>query len=268
MLGACGIRATVVIPLLLRVIKHSIEAKLPDQLARQLEKAILGQRHVPGEKLPTERAWAAELGVSRSALREALGMLAERGLVRRRHGAGTFVAERPDERRADAWTQMLQRQPLMQVALLEFREMLEIRCAELAAERAQPDDIARLAKRLEAVAAAYAGDDRGVQVRADVAFHRAIADATRNPVFSYLVSTLLEMLHEHVMLSIAHMKPASPDSRRLRAQHVALFERIAAHDVAGAAQVARRHIRFVWRNWERRLAGADGDPAASRPPAA
>lgn len=239
------------------MIKHSIEAKLPEQLARRLEKAILAQRHAPGQKLPPERAWAAELRVSRTALREALGMLAERGLVHRRHGAGTFVAEQPDERRADAWTQMLQRQPLMQVALLEFREMLEIRCAELAAERAQPDDIARLATRQAAVAAAYAEDDRTAQVAADVAFHRAIADATRNPVFSYLVSTLLEMLHEHVMLNIGQMVPASADSKRLRRQHRALFDRIAAHDPAGAARVARRHIRFVWRNWERRLDGAE-----------
>ena len=236
------------------MLRHRLNAKLPEQLALKLEKAILAQQHRPGERLPPERRWAAELGVSRAAPREALGMLAERGLLQRRHGAGTFVAERPDERSADPWKQMLQRQPLMQTDLLEFREMLEIRCAELAAARAEASDLAHLARCHDEVAAAYACSDRTRQVRTDVAFHRAIADATRNPVFSHLVASLLELLHEHVLISIADLQPASADARHLRSQHQRLFECITAHDVAGAAAAARGHIAFVRRNWQRRLA--------------
>lgn len=235
------------------MVKHRLTATLPEQLALRLEKAILAQKHRPGERLPPERAWADTLGVSRAVLREALGALVERGLVVRRHGNGSFVTERPDERRADPWRQMLQRQPLMQTDLLEFREMLEIRCAELAAERAQPADIERLGQRHDAVAAAYEADDRQAQVRADVAFHRAIADATRNPVFSHLVSTLLELLHEHVLISIAELAPASAEARTLRAQHSTLYRRIAAHDVAGASLAARQHIGFVRQSWNLRL---------------
>jgi DNA-binding FadR family transcriptional regulator len=234
-------------------VKHSLSAKVPEQLALRLERAILAREHAPGERLPPERSWAQVLGVSRAALREALGALAERGLVQRRQGAGTFVTERPDERRADPWKQMLQRQPLMQADLLEFREMLEIRCAELAAERAQPADLARLNARHAAVDAAYAGADRAAQVRDDVAFHRAIADATRNPVFSHLVATLLELLHEHVLISIAELRPDSADARQLRRQHAALLRCIQAHDVPGAGRAARAHIRFVRASWQRRL---------------
>lgn len=237
--------------------KHRLNDRLPDQLARRLERAIVTRELRPGERLPAERAWAAQLGVSRAALREALRLLAERGLVQQRHGAGSFVAERPDERRADPWTQLLQRQPLMQADLLEFREMLEIRCAELAAERADAADLARLAERHAAVAAAYAGADRAEQVRADVAFHRAIADATRNPVFSYLVATLLELLHEHVQLSIADLAPDSAEARDLAAQHAALWQALRAHDPAGAAAVARRHIGYVRQRWARRMAAGD-----------
>lgn len=236
------------------MIRHRLDAKLPEQLALKLEKAILAQQYRPGQKLPAERSWSAELGVSRAALREALGMLAERGLLQRRHGAGSFVSERPDERRADPWKQMLQRQPLMQADLLEFREMLEIRCAELAAERAQAADLAHLASCHAEVTAAYQAVDRARQVQADVAFHRAIADATRNPVFTHLVGSLLELLHEHVLISLAGLQAQSPDVRQLRQQHTRLYERIAARDVAGAAQAARAHIAFVRRSWQRRLA--------------
>lgn len=229
--------------------KHALAARLPDQLALRLERAILMRDHRPGERLPPERDWAAELGVSRAVLREALGQLVERGLVVRRHGAGTFVSDRPDERRADPWTQLLQRQPLVQGDLLEFRDMLEARCAELAATRAGPDDRARLAERHAAVAAAYAGHDRRAQVRADVAFHRAIADATRNPVFSYLVATLLELLHEHVQISLADVAPDSDAARQLSAQHERLWRAIHTGDADGAVRAARDHIAYVRQRW-------------------
>lgn len=230
--------------------KHALAAKLPDQLALRLERAILMRDHRPGERLPPERTWAAELGVSRAVLREALGQLAERGLVVRRHGAGTYVTDQPDERRADPWTQLLQRQPLMQGDLLEFRDMLEARCAELAAERADATDLAVLAERHAAVTTAYAGSDRRAQVRADVAFHRAIADAAHNPVFSYLVATLLELLHEHVKISIANVAPASDAAHQLCTQHSALWEAVAARDPAAARLAARQHIAYVRQRWE------------------
>lgn len=240
--------------------KHHLADRLPDQLASKLERSIVAREFHPGQRLPSERSWAVKLGVSRAALREALRLLAERGLVVRRHGAGTFVSERPDERRADPWTQLLQRQPLMQTDLLEFREMLEIRCAELAVMRAEPDDLARLATCHAAVAAAYAGADRAEQVRADVAFHRAIADATRNPVFSYLVATLLELLHQHVLLSIADLTPDSTEAHALAAQHAALWRAISARDAPMAAAAARGHIDFVRRRWQRRLEDRQEDP--------
>lgn len=233
--------------------KHTLAAKLPDQLALQLERAILAREYLPGERLPAERPWAAQLGVSRPVLREALGQLVERGLVRRQHGAGTYVTERPDERRADPWTQLLQRQPLMQGDLLEFREMLELRCAELAAERADAADLALLAERHAAVAAAYAGSDRPAQVRADVAFHGAIAQATRNPVFSYLVATLLELLHEHVHMSIADLAPDSAEARQLACQHAALWAAISDHDPVRARRAVQQHIDYVRERWQRRL---------------
>ena len=56
--------------------RHRLDAKLPEQLALKLERAILAQQYQPGERLPPERSWAVTLGVSRAALREALGMLA------------------------------------------------------------------------------------------------------------------------------------------------------------------------------------------------
>jgi DNA-binding FadR family transcriptional regulator len=125
-------------------------------------------------------------------------------------------------------------------------------------------DLERLARCHDEVSAAYASADRARQVRADVAFHRAIAQATCNPVFAHLVGSLLELLHEHVLISIAGWLPESTDMRRLRHQHAQLFERIVAQDVRGAAATARGHIAFVRRSWQQRLAKEVG-PAKARP---
>ena len=69
-----------------------------------------------------------------------------------------------------------------------------------------------------------------------------------------LVGSLLELLHEHVLISIASLEAESHDVRQLRRQHTRLFERITAHDAPGAAQAARAHIAFVRRSWQQRLA--------------
>ncbi|WP_272868037.1 FadR/GntR family transcriptional regulator [Caldimonas tepidiphila] len=225
--------------------KHSIAAKLSDALAQRLERAILERRYKPGEALPPERSFAAQLGVSRATLREAVGQLVERGLLVRRQGAGTFVSGQIDEHMADPWVQMLRRHPLLQGDLLEFREMLEMRSAELAAQRATEEDRALLRERYAAVEQAYATPDRAAQVRADVAFHRAIADATRNPVFSYLIASLMKLLQEHVQISISDLPHDSQQARALTRQHRALLDAILRQDAARARRAAQSHLGFV-----------------------
>lgn len=225
--------------------KHLVAQKISHTLAQRLERAILERRYKPGEALPPERVLAEQLGVSRATLREAIAQLAERGLVTRRQGAGTFVCEQLDERMADPWAELLRRHPLVQGDLLEFRETLEARAAELAALRATPEDRQLLQQRCEAVISAYLTPDRAAQVQADVAFHRAIADATRNPVFSYLNASLMKMLQEHVQISIADLPHESVHARELVRQHRALLEAILRRDPARARRAALAHIAYV-----------------------
>ena len=80
-----------------------------------------------------------------------------------------------------------------------------------------------------------------------MAFHRAIADATHNPLFSYLLATLVKMLLEHTRISIAGVLPRSEHARRLTVQHAELLDAILAKDPARARQAARDHLDFVRR---------------------
>lgn len=210
-----------------------------------LEAAIVQGVYAPGTRLPGERALGAALGVSRATVRDALAALVSRGLLQRRHGDGTYVNDQAERQMAEVWVDMAERHPALQGDLIEFREMLESRAAELAATRHDAADRERLLAALAAVDAAYSGEDRAAQIRSDVAFHRAIAEATHNPLFAYLMNSLLRLLHEHVQLSLAGVAPHSDTAHQLRVQHRALAEAILARDAERARRQAGGHIDFV-----------------------
>jgi DNA-binding FadR family transcriptional regulator len=216
-----------------------------DEVVTQIERAVATGRFTPQRRLPAERALAERYGVSRATVREATARLVARGLLQRRRGDGTYVLPESDRRMAEVWLDMVQRHPALQGDLIEFRAMLEARAAELAAQRRTADDCARLRAAHAAVDAAYAGGDRDAQIGADVAFHRAIADATHNPVFSYLTASLLKVLHEHVQLSLAGLQPRSGTAQQLRVQHDALLAAIVDGDAPRARAAAGLHMDFV-----------------------
>lgn len=223
----------------------SLSGNRAQAVAEHLERGIVERRYLPDAPLPAERELAEQLGVSRATLREGIGLLVARGLLSRRHGVGTFVSDQVERQMAEIWSDMVDRHPALQGDLIEFREMLETRTAELAAARATPDDRARLLRLAEELDTAYSGSDRRSQVKADVAFHRAIADASHNPVFSYLTTSLLQLLQDHVKLSIAGLVPATETAQQLRGQHRELCDAIVAGDTARARAAAGRHLAFV-----------------------
>ncbi|WP_157662040.1 FadR/GntR family transcriptional regulator, partial [Prescottella equi] len=102
---------------------------LADQAADQLRRRLQAGEWEVGTKLPGETTLAAELGVGRSTIREALRMLAGQGLLRPRQGAGVFVERVEPE--TDGWEAVLQREAV--VAVVEARAAIEIEAARLAA---------------------------------------------------------------------------------------------------------------------------------------
>jgi len=220
-------------------------ARAADAVALALEQRILEGSLKPGDRLPSEREFALEFGVSRPTLREAIQSLAARGLLHTRHGGGTFVTDRLLAEFVDPWQQMLTGNPLLHRDLLEFRQMLESQAAALAADRATDADIATLDAAYLALDEAYLRDDMATCIEADVAFHQAVAEASHNAMVGHVAASLMRLIHGHISTNLEYLRARPQRWDQLRAQHRAIWQAVREHQPEDAARAARGHIEFV-----------------------
>ncbi|MFT4294377.1 MAG: FadR/GntR family transcriptional regulator [Micropruina sp.] len=211
-------------------------ATVADDIVRQIEHRIVAGSFTPGDRLPAERRLAADLGVSRTALREALGRLEVAGLVVRRHGSGTRVARAVPlgaslaarlENAGDDFDHSA-----------EFRELVEPQLARLAAERITAAELTELRALL---AASSADVDAEESLRLDVAFHTAIARASRNP----LLASLGELTANWTVEARAFSHLAGDGRRVSHAGHVRILAGLEAADPDAVASAMATHLREI-----------------------
>jgi GntR family transcriptional repressor for pyruvate dehydrogenase complex len=219
--------------------------RIADVVARDLEQRILEGSLKAGDKLPSERALALELNISRPSLREAIQKLVHKGLLETKHGGGTVVTNRLQASFSDPWQDMLQAHPLLQTDMLEFRHMLEGEAARLAAERATDLDLERIDAAYAALESAYDSDDITACIDTDVAFHQAIADASHNTMIGHLAASLMRVIHGHVSDNLVHLHALPKQWEQLRAQHKAIWESVRGQASEEAMRASREHINFV-----------------------
>lgn len=169
--------------------------RVVDELGRRIVKGLLA----PDRPLPVEDTLAADLGVSRGALREAVKVLAAKGMLRTRPRTGTHVLPRSHWHHLDRdllqWQQTCEPWQLLRDTG-ELRRAVEPEAARLAAGRAGPGHIRAMFEALEAMEAAAAHPGLGEFVEADMAFHRALLDASGNRLLGSL-GRALEVALEH-----------------------------------------------------------------------
>ena len=240
---------------------------LADRLASLLSAQIDQWQLAPGDRLPTEARLAAMHGVSRSVVREAVHRIKSRGQLVSRQGSGVFVA-------AVAAHQPLAFDPAVLesvdrlVEVAEVRRVLEAEMASLAAVRATRSQIAGLRKALLAIDAATAAGGDGVAE--DMAFHRAIGEATGNPQFSRLLAFLEQYLRDGMRITRANEARRPDFMQAVRDEHRSIVDAIAARDSTAARRAAIRHLTHSARRLERGglLARANAAAAAGAAPAA
>lgn len=203
-------------------------------ISTRLREAILGGRYVEGERLPAERELSEHFGSSRSTVREALRRLEEMGLVVRRIGSGTFVKYRPTSDEDDI------AENTSPVELIEVRLALEPDIVRMAVFNATARDLQSLETAVGECEAA--GSDGEAFSQADERFHRALAEATRNPLMAWLYGKVNDV-RGHAQWNA--MKGKILSEKRIseyNQQHRALVDAIRSRDADSAAEIIENHL--------------------------
>jgi len=210
--------------------------RLYEDLVERLGEFVIRTNLEVGARFPPERELASRLGVSRASLRQALAVLEAQGFIEVRHGGGVFLRRR---RGFGGVLHKLAERRARLPDVLETRELLEVRLAELAATRRAEADLVAMRSALAHMEADVAAGGLGVE--GDSLFHHAVHRAGNNKVLEHVIDGLAEAIHETRIESLS--EPDRPKNS-LRA-HRRILSAIEAQQPAGAADAMRAHVREV-----------------------
>ncbi|KAF1051146.1 MAG: Glc operon transcriptional activator [Stenotrophomonas maltophilia] len=222
--------------------------RVADQVAERIERLIVDGVLKVGQALPSERRLVEKLGCSRSALREGLRILRGRGIIDTEQGRGSFVADLSRASDTTPLMHLFSSQPRTLFDLLEVRALLEGESARLAALRATDADLILLKRRYEDMLAAQAETpppDPREHARRDHAFHRAISEASHNPVLVHTLQSLNELMLSTVFASVNNLYHRPLQKRQIDRQHTRLYNAIAERLPDQAQRAAREHIHSI-----------------------
>ena len=214
--------------------------RLYQEIVDQIQQQILSGALKPGDQIPAERDLAERFGVSRTAVREAIKSLTEKGLIEVFVGRGTFVTNLSPDRVVESMTLLLRNEPHTIASLQEARELLEVPTARLAAERRSDAHVARL----RAISAELE-EERSISPRlidGDTEFHVEVARATGNPVLVLLSQTIVALLRTERLYREDFDLSSLPSAL---ADHRDIVEAIADGDGNRAADAMRDHLSRV-----------------------
>ncbi len=228
-----------------------VTTSITRQIAEQIRQSIIDGRLKADDRLPTEHELAEQFNVSRPTIREALKRLAAQNLIRSRRGptGGTFVrAPTEQEVRANlttAATLLVSFGEFDLTDIAEARQELELMCGRLAAERRSEDHLATMR---EEIARQKDGDLSDEDFCAsDVRFHRALVDATGNPVLQFVMSTVIEALQPVENMIIFRFR----DRQKIIRQHEKILAAIEAGDVELTETAILKQMTYLRKQFDK-----------------
>jgi GntR family transcriptional regulator, transcriptional repressor for pyruvate dehydrogenase complex len=211
-------------------------SRLYEDVGERLAEFVSESRMAPGDQFPAERELAHRLQVSRTSVRQSFVALQALGFVDVRHGEGVFL--RRTRGFGDSLTKMLERRRRLP-DVLEAREALEVKLAELAAARRGIEDLEAMNAALAKMQAEIGAGGLGTE--GDAAFHRAIALAARNQILLHLIEAMAEVIQESRVESLS--EPGRP--RLSLEAHRRILGAIESRSTELAAEAMRQHLRVV-----------------------
>ncbi|MBL8232132.1 MAG: FadR family transcriptional regulator [Bryobacterales bacterium] len=202
----------------------------------RLVKLILSGQWPEGARIPPERELCLQLGIARASLREAVKALELIGVLESRVGDGTFICPR---------SEFLSRPLLWAITgtdlnelrdIIEARRLIEEDIASLAAERANQEELQKIAAAVEDLRAAL--PDPEACLAADLRFHLAIAEAAHNQILLNSVQLLRNLMKQWILLKLQIPGTAV----RVLEQHEVIYSAIRMRDASLAREAMSKHL--------------------------
>lgn len=211
-------------------------SRLYENVGERLAELVAESGMVPGDQFPTERDLAHRLQVSRTSVRQSFVVLQALGFVDVRHGEGMFL--RRTRGFGDSLTKLLEKRRRLP-DVLEAREALEVKLAELAAAHRGDRDLRAMKAALTQMGEEI--EAGGLGTEGDAAFHHAIALAARNEILLHLIDAMAEVIQESRVESLS--EPGRPPLSL--AAHARILAAIESRSTQLAAEEMRLHLRVV-----------------------
>jgi GntR family transcriptional repressor for pyruvate dehydrogenase complex len=215
-------------------------SRLYELIVQQIEESVLKGILKAGDQLPAERDLALQFGVSRTAVREAVKALREKGLVEAYSGRGTFITDGTSHAIRQSLGLMIKiGQPSGSNHLAEMRGILEPEIAALAATRIQEPHLVLMR---EAVALMNrAQEDPEAYIEADLDFHLALAEAADNPLILSLLDSIVALLREQRI----RIFQVEGGPSRGQYHHKRILQAVEQHNPEQARAAMRAHLQQV-----------------------
>lgn len=217
----------------------SDEGLLSQVVADYITDLIMSGELDEGDRLPSERELAEEMGVSRTVVREAIKLLRAAGLLRVRVGIGSFVTLPSRNILEEPLSRFSTPEKRKIAELIELREAIEPPITALAAKNATSEDISKLELAIEEMQANL--NNPHEYIIADNVFHNTLAEATQNSLFQLIVHSIVDLLQESRRLAVSSPGAA----KRSSYHHRQILEAVKARDVEGAQVAMIAHMSQI-----------------------
>ena len=225
--------------------------QLVDGVVDRIQQLIIARSLKPGDLLPPEEELALQMSVSRTALREAKRILADRGLIEVRQGFGTIVTEVGEDQLAD----QLRLYAATRFGGIDFedfhrmRSLLETEIAGRAAEARNDEDLEVLASIMAEMRSAGSADPVTF-THQDVAFHEKLGAMSGNPLLALLSMVIRDLLKTHISQVVTFITPEVD----VLPFHQAILDAVVAGDSDAASEAMTAHLMQARNNYETSLA--------------
>ncbi len=225
--------------------------RVSEKIAIQLREAITIGRFKIGDRLPSERELADQMGVSRPSVREAIQQLELMGMVESVHGGGTIVRSLTEQEIQRPMEIVLGEDIHKVVELTEVRALMEPWAAKQSAINRTDEELKRIRVLLNEMEKDL---EKGV-IRADVdmKFHIEIAAASHNTIFFHLMQTIHQLISYSVKLSREELFVEPEEQMRIFRHHTRIFNAIRECNPDAAEKEMRDHLQYVIAEYKRRF---------------